>query len=142
MARRSSSDGSFSAAIDHFISTQKPVFSLSNRLWNPPTDIYEAEDRAVLKMEIAGVEQKNLHITAHDRKLIVRGRRCGAIGEEIVSCHMMEVRYGDFERIFEFPFRVKMDEIKASYDHGFLIIEIPKKLPMNIKTTIKIGGRT
>ncbi|MBI3736304.1 Hsp20/alpha crystallin family protein [Candidatus Sumerlaeota bacterium] len=137
MAKKNSPGESFSAAIDHFISTQRPVFSLSNRLWNPPTDIYEAEDRAVIRMEIAGVAKENLHITAHDRKLFVRGRRCAVPGEEMVSCHLMEVRYGEFERIFEFPFRVRMDDVKASYEQGFLVIEIPKHIPTRVKVAIQ-----
>lgn len=119
----------FRALFDNFFSTQHPLFSLSEKVWNPPADVYETCDSVVIKMEIAGVKLDHLDISANPEEniLIIRGcRRENPILKK-ENYHLMEIRYGQFERVFPMPVRVKHDEIEAKFSNGFLILTIPKK---------------
>ncbi len=53
-----------------------------NRLWRPPTDVWESEDEVVVLVEIAGVKQNEVSITLKDNILTVKGDRKSAIGHE------------------------------------------------------------
>jgi len=61
--------------IDNFFSSQRPLFSLSKQVWNPPTDIYESGEVTKIKMEVAGLDERELEITVQVDMLVVRGRR-------------------------------------------------------------------
>src|SRR5262245_15598695 len=115
--------------LDNFFSTQRPVFSLSRRVWNPPTDIYEDEDKTIIKMEVAGLDERNIQITAERNHLIIRGRREFACEGRKLNYHLMEVHYGSFERAFAFSFALKEEKIKANYENGFLVIEVGHTAP-------------
>jgi len=125
-------------SIVNFFSSPKPFFSLTNRFWHPPTDIYECSDAIVIKMEVGGLCPESLSITAQDRKLIVRGKRSEDRNEEIVSYHFMEIQYGEFERVFEFPFNIETEQVKASHEKGFLSIKIPKSASVCVKVPIRV----
>lgn len=65
----------FRTAFDNFFSSQRPLFSLSERLWNPPTDVYETAEAVFIKMEIAGLRDDDIDITVEDNLLRIRGCR-------------------------------------------------------------------
>ena len=136
MARKPKPTPGYTTVLNEFFSSPRPLFTLSNRLWNPPTDIIELPDRAIIKMEVAGVPEENLEVTAHGRRLIVKGWRSEPKEETVLCYHLMEVQYGEFRRVFEFPYAVEMDSVEAKYENGFLRIEVPKELGTSI--TIEI----
>ena len=41
--------------IHDYFAAQWNQFSTSSRVWNPPTDIFEADELTVIRMEVAGV---------------------------------------------------------------------------------------
>jgi HSP20 family protein len=77
-------------------------------------------------MDIAGVGPEGLSVLLEHGNLIVRGRRCHRPPGEQEEFHLMEIRYGCFERVFRLPGSVVEEDIRASYHDGFLDIEIPK----------------
>jgi HSP20 family protein len=109
---------------DNVFASQKPFFSLSENVWNPPADIYETSTHLVIKMEVAGVCKDRLRIMSEDKTLIVSGCRAED-GLPKENYHLMEIRYGAFERVFNLPFKIDTDAINAQYTNGFLIITIP-----------------
>ena len=38
--------------LDNFFSSQRPLFSLSDKIWNPPTDLYETANAIIIKSRI------------------------------------------------------------------------------------------
>ena len=90
----------FKALFDNYFSSQRPLFSLSGKMWNPPTDVYETSDSIVVKMEIAGVRQDKLEISLEENFLIIRGCRHEEHPLPKENYHLMEIRYGRFERVF------------------------------------------
>lgn len=112
--------------LDNFFSINRPFFSLSAKLWSPPTDVYETCDSIIIKMEIAGVKRENMSVTTDKNRLIVRGKRVEDISVRKENYHIMEIHYGYFERFFAFPDEFRLGEIAATYENGFLKIVIPK----------------
>ncbi len=97
---------------------------LQHRGWRPPTDVYETDTSAVVKMEIAGVRKGDIHISFANRVLTVSGRRSDPAAKR--TYQQMEIKYGDFRTDVFLPRSVKEEEIKAKYEDGFLEIILPK----------------
>ena len=124
--------------IDNFFSSQRPLYSLSKRVWNPPADIYETDEATHIKMEVAGLDEEQLSITAEGDLLVVRGRRrLDDIGRK-VNYHLMEVHYGEFERVFAFTHGLAQRSIKASYEKGFLMIEVRREPTQSTSVSVRI----
>lgn len=122
-----------SGFIDDFFSVHRPRFIAARRPWNPPTDVYETQNELVIKMEIAGLKAEDFNVLVRDNSLRIRGRRDEEPVHKKQSYHLMEIDYGNFERVFSLPANVKTKEVMANYDNGFLRIIIPKTLPKVVK---------
>ncbi len=99
---------------------------MSTGTWAPPVDILEEKDKIVVKIEVPGIEEKDLRVNFEDGLLTVSGERQFERKEE-QSYHRIERSYGSFVRTFTLPRSVDANAIKASYRNGILEIEIPKK---------------
>lgn len=128
--------------LDNFFSSQRPLFSLSKQVWNPPTDIYETEEMTLLKIEVAGLDEEQMQITTDRNLLIVRGHRAHGHADSKVNYHLMEIHYGCFERVFAFSFTLDADSVKASYEKGFILIEINKTARQVTNVTVQVVQET
>ena len=123
---------------DNFFSSQRPLFSLSERIWNPPTDVYETSESMVIKMEVAGVRQEDMDISVDNNLLLIRGRRLEETPLRKENFYLMEIRYGHFERVFAMPAGLSLTDIIAEYRDGFLRLTIPKSKKRTEGVKIKI----
>ncbi len=115
--------------------------ALSAASFAPPVDIYEDENKLVLKLEVPGINQNDLDIQVENRTLTVRGERKFEKEEKQENFHRVEHRYGTFARTFTLPSTVDPESITASYDAGVLRLELQKKAqakPRQIK--VNVGG--
>lgn len=96
--------------------------------WTPNTDVYEAADKLIVKMELAGVEKDELEVTLHSRLLVVCGYREDTCRQRQHQCvfRQMEVDYGFFERRIVLPYPVEVKRARAQLRNGFLRVELPK----------------
>ena len=117
---------SFRSLFDNIFSAQRPLFSLSERVWNPPADVYETAEFIIVKMEVAGMCPASLEVTAHGNYLIVRGCRHEDAPLPKENYHLMEIRYGHFERVFSMPIDLGAETIQARYENGFLVVRVSK----------------
>ena len=92
--------------------------------WRPPTDVYETDTSAVVKVEIAGVKKGDVEISFANRILTVRGTRRDPADK--LTYQQMEINYGGFRTDVFLPWTVKEKDIEASYEDGFLVIILPK----------------
>src|SRR5687768_13188914 len=81
---------SFNRLIDTFFRGNHPQFCPAERVWNPQTDIFETKDALHIKMELAGVLEKDLHLKASGNFLIVKGRRNDEHHTTKENFHLME----------------------------------------------------
>ena len=99
--------------------------------WSPPTDIYEASNYLIIKIEIAGMKQADITVNIEDKVLSVVGTRKEI--SEPRSYHQIEIRFGDFRSAIELPDGLDLDKTNADYEDGFLTISIPFIKPKKIK---------
>lgn len=99
---------------------------LSTGTWAPPVDVAEDQEKIHVKVEVPGIDEKNLHVNFEDGLLTVSGERQFERKDE-QNYHRIERAYGSFVRSFSLPRSVEPTAIMASYKNGVLEIEIPKK---------------
>src|SRR5512142_1129150 len=100
--------------------------AMKSGTWAPPVDVAEEGDKILVKVEVPGVNEKDLKINFEDGLLTVSGERQFERKDER-NYHRIERTYGSFVRSFNLPRSVDAGAIKANYLNGVLEIEIPKK---------------
>jgi HSP20 family protein len=105
----------------------------------PAVDIYEDPQKVVLKLEVPGIEEKDLDIRVENHTLTVKGERKFEKEEKEESFHRIERRYGSFYRAFTLPSTVDTENVAATYNAGVLKLELNKKAeaqPKQIKVNV------
>jgi len=95
--------------------------------WTPSLDVQETEDDYVVRLEVPGVDPDGLELTIHENTLVVKGEKAAAEEREGEKAHVVERRYGSFERSLRFPLPVEADQAQAETKHGVLSIRLPKR---------------
>lgn len=105
----------------------------------PPVDVYEDENSIQVRLEVPGVDEKDIDIQLENNVLTVRGERKFEKEEKEENFHRIERRYGSFTRSFTLPTTVNSDDVKADYDKGVLKIQLAKRAeakPKQIKVNL------
>jgi HSP20 family protein len=113
--------------------------SLSAGSFVPPVDVYEDEQGIRLKMEVPGIDEKDIDIRLENSLLTVRGERKLEKETKEENYHRIERSYGSFTRSFSLPNTVNTEEVKASYAKGVLTIHLGKRAearPKQIKVDV------
>jgi HSP20 family protein len=108
--------------------------------WIPPVDIVERENDYFVKVELPGVEKKDVKITAQNDILTIKGEKKMEHEKKGDNYRRIERSYGTFQRSFTLPSSVISDKIEASYDGGILTISLPKVAeakPKEIEVKVK-----
>jgi HSP20 family protein len=113
--------------------------SLTTSSFAPAVDVYEDEHKVTLKIEVPGIDEKDLDIRVENNTLTVHGERKIEKEEKEENYRRVERQYGSFTRAFTLPTTVDTDHVAASYDKGVLKISLPKKAeakPKQIKVNV------
>ncbi len=100
--------------------------SLPSGTWAPAVDVAEEKDKIFVKVEVPGMNEKDLKVHFEDGLLTISGERQFEKKDER-NYHRIERSYGTFVRTFSLPRSVDANQIAAHYRNGVLEIEIPKK---------------
>jgi HSP20 family protein len=100
--------------------------AMKSGTWAPPVDVAEEGDQILVKVEVPGVDQKDLKVSFEDGLLTISGERQFERKDDR-NYHRIERAYGTFVRTFNLPRSVDASAIKASYVNGVLEVEIPKR---------------
>ena len=122
-------------------SPEGPEEALTTTTLAPPVDIYEDEHNIVLKIEVPGIDEKDIDVSIQNNTLTVRGERKIEKDEKEENFHRVERHYGSFTRSFTLPSSVDPGQVNARCDKGVLKISLAKKAeakPTQIK--VNIGG--
>ena len=118
--------------------TESPLTTAS---FVPAVDIYEDNKKVVLKLEVPGIEERDLDVRVENNTLTVKGERKFDKEEKEENFHRIERRYGSFFRSFTLPSTVDTEHVGATYSAGVLKLELMKKpeaQPKQIK--VNVGG--
>ena len=101
------------------------------RAWRPPTDVYEHEDKMVVRVEIAGMNEADFSISLDQNILTIQGVRADV--SERRAYHQMEINFGEFATAVEILVPIVVDQVRAEYQNGFLWVILPKAQPKTIR---------
>jgi HSP20 family protein len=113
--------------------------ALTTASFVPPVDVYEDQEKVVLKVEVPGIEEKDLDVRVENNTLTVKGERKFEKEEKEENFHRIERRYGSFYRAFTLPSTVNTEHVQANYNAGVLKVELKKKAeaqPKQIKVNV------
>jgi HSP20 family protein len=103
---------------------------LRGRGFSPSVDVFYADEppRAVVKVDLAGVEIADVGLEIRGRQLLIAGERrptasSGRLYQQI------EIEHGPFRRLVELGAEVVAESARASYEDGILEVEIPLARP-------------
>ncbi|MCW5891236.1 MAG: Hsp20/alpha crystallin family protein [bacterium] len=95
-------------------------------LLEPAAEIAESHGEITVKLEVPGVDKKDLHVSVTDDAITVRGETRKEREETKRSFYRQEIRYGAFQRSMPLPAEVDADKAAATLENGMLTITIPK----------------
>ena len=113
--------------------------ALSTTTFAPPVDVYEDEHNITLKIEVPGIEEKDIDVRIENNTLTVHGERKFEKEEKEENYRRVERQYGSFTRTFTLPTSVDPEHVSANYDKGVLKIKLAKKAeakPKQIKVNV------
>jgi HSP20 family protein len=98
----------------------------------PRVDVYYCgegrPERAVVKVELPGVEVDAVHLEVRGRVLVISGEK--PVREtEGRTYQQVELPSGPFRRVVELSVEIEADRAEATFEHGVLRIELPVRLP-------------
>ena len=102
-------------------------------------DIYEDEHTITLKLEVPGIDEKDIDVRIENNTLTVHGERKIEKEEKEENFRRVERQYGSFTRSFTLPSSVDPAQVSANYDKGLLKITLAKKAeakPKQIKVNV------
>jgi HSP20 family protein len=118
-----------------------PEEALTTTSFAPPVDTYEDERNIVLKLEVPGIDEKDIHVHIDSNTLTVHGERTIEKEEKEENYRRIERQYGSLTRSFTLPSSVDQEQVSAHYDKGVLKIILAKKAEAKPKQiTVNVGS--
>ncbi len=93
----------------------------------PTVDVVEEKDRVLVKADLPGMKEEDIHVEVEDGELTLRGERKKETETREGKVHRVERTYGAFLRSFTLPANVDRAKVAASYKNGVLEVTLPKK---------------
>ena len=113
--------------------------ALTTTTFAPPVDVYEDEHNVTLKVEVPGIDEKDIDVRIENNTLTVHGERKFEKEEKEENYRRVERQYGSFTRTFTLPQTVDQESVQADYEKGVLKIQLAKKAeakPKQIKVNV------
>ena len=125
-------------------SPERPDEALTTSNFAPPVDVYEDEHNITLKIEVPGIDEKDINVSIENNTLTVHGERRFEKDEKEENFHRVERMYGSFTRSFTLPNTVDPEQVSAHYEKGVLKIQLakkaeakPKLIKVNVEKTLE-----
>ena len=125
-------------------SPERPDEALTTSNFAPPVDVYEDEHNITLKIEVPGIDEKDINVSIENNTLTVHGERRFEKDEKEENFHRVERMYGSFTRSFTLPNTVDPEQVSAHYEKGVLKIQLvkkaeakPKLIKVNVEKTVE-----
>ena len=108
--------------------------------FSPNVDVYYCGEpqRAIVKVDLAGIELSEVGIEVSGRHLAIVGERHLQETEGRVY-QQIEIPSGSFRRVVELQVEVDAERANATYEEGILRIELPLRDPGETTRRVPIG---
>lgn len=119
--------GAFEEFFEDFFKPADAPDAPARRHWIPAADIVERQGNLILRVQVPGVDEKNIELKLDGDTLTVRGERKLDTQDEGTKYHRIESHHGVFSRSFRLSDTVDRDQITADYRNGVLTVTLPQK---------------
>lgn len=92
----------------------------------PAAEMEETPEAILLKLEIPGMDAKDIDIQVSAESIAINGERKSETKTEEKGVTRSEFRYGSFSRVIPLPARVQNTNVNAEYKDGILNLTLPK----------------
>ncbi|MDJ0620034.1 MAG: Hsp20/alpha crystallin family protein [Calothrix sp. MO_192.B10] len=106
--------------------------------FRPAVEMEETDDEISLKLEIPGLDIKDIEIQASEDGVSISGERKSETKTEEKGMMRSEFHYGRFERSIHLPAHIQNDKVKAEYHNGILSLTLPKS-EIERKKVVKVN---
>jgi HSP20 family protein len=89
-------------------------------------DVYETDEKLIVKARTAGVNKEDLDVSISDGILTISGTLSSGDDTDATNWHIQECYWGEFSRTLALPVPVKEDEVGAVLKDGVLTISFGK----------------
>lgn len=96
------------------------------REWAPAMEVYEKDDKFVVKTELPGMKKEDIDISVIGDTLTIKGEKKAENEVKEKDYYCSERSYGSFFRSITLPSSIDTRKIEASYEEGILEISLPK----------------
>lgn len=93
----------------------------------PAAELTEADDAIHLKLEVPGLEAKDIDIQVTENAVSISGERKSETKTEEKGYTRSEFQYGKFQRVIPLPTHIQNTKVTAEYKDGILNLALPKK---------------
>jgi HSP20 family protein len=100
----------------------------------PAAEMEETESEILLKLEVPGMEAKDIDLEVSDDMVEIKGERKTETKTEERGVVRSEMYYGRFDRRIPLPTPIRSDQVQAEYKNGILTITLPKVVGESRKT--------
>ncbi|HNV12335.1 MAG TPA: Hsp20/alpha crystallin family protein [bacterium] len=100
-------------------------------------DVYQTDDKIIVKSTMAGVSPENLFISLNHDMLTIKGRRDYDHSLDDSDCLMQECYWGSFSRTVILPEEVDSKKIEAILENGVLTVSL-ERVYKNRQIKVKI----
>ena len=123
--------------LNRFLEGKLEEESSAGAQWVPSMDVSETKDSLIAKLEVPGMDPKDIQISLQENLLTIKGEKTQEQEEKEEHFHRVERTYGMFARSVRLPVTVDASKVAASFKNGLLTITLPKT-PTSRGTTIPI----
>jgi HSP20 family protein len=110
-----------------FIGEPLEEFGQTMKTWTPRVDIEETDKEILVKVDLPGVEPKDVDISVAEGSLIVKGEKKEEREDKKKNYHKIERFVGQFYRELPLPPAADPERITAAGAKGVITVIIPKK---------------
>ena len=94
--------------------------------WTPPLEISETKEGLVVRLEVPGIDPKDIRVTLQEQLLMIEGEKKQEKEEKEERFHRLERSYGSFTRTIRLPTFVDESKVSATFKNGVLKVMLTK----------------
>lgn len=113
---------------------------IEERSWMPAVDVFEKEDRFIVKAELPGMKEDNIDVSVVGDTLSIKGEKKTETEVKDEDYYRCERSYGNFYRSIPLPSNIDANKVEASFEDGVLEVNLlksakvkPKKIALSAK---------
>ncbi len=96
------------------------------RIDYPAVNIWLNDDDAVLTANLPGLSPEDIDVTVSGKSLTISGARKTDLTEKEDTFLRRERWSGQFRRVFDLPFNIEAEQVKAEFKDGVLKVSLPR----------------